>query len=763
MDRARSSCRRGGVHPLRVGHVVPLSRSDTRPPSFSTVPGFLLSFVLIGPIVARTGLADLVSVAGDRNQQPTTDVGSAHMARGCARLRAPTRAKLQQKLARRRTRIRASAEDVFDRSIVRETLLHVAKDAGLDDSETKEYVTQAEEELKARMHGWPPRPPKVHRDWRWLEKMAKQVEEKATNPVCLRRIYATDDEVGIIAIVERLHADRMDARGTSKELADHTYESSGEETHTHGKGGGGRSEQAEPFWTPGPEAERNGYSTTVIANEKGTSTSHLSDAGWIVRLYGDGEVPLKVHWGLTGKGEKQGLWLLPPEEARPEGSECSEDACDLDLEEDGPLRSCEITIQESSPVPGIYFVAQRVDNKKWIKASDGGDFFVPLPGWETAEERRKLESLGFFDQMPKEPSSTDTQTVSESHTSMDSVDRGSGSVGSWDLLQFPVMYEQQYQLEGGKRLLLSVRSGNKGNNEDGSVYSVELLCDVQEDGPLILHWGLAQENVDCPYELSNSTDLSECALSWQTPSEVPDNSECGGESCNTQFASVSGGTWRRATVDLKPSDGVMGIYFVLQIGHHWVSDADGNDFYVPIPSGILHQLATEAAQAPDVMHQHIFPLGRSGCSGHLLALISEHNKSYMIELFSDSPEPLVLHWGIAEVEPFGWAVPPEGIVPPGSVVLPRACETPFFVAPASLVNELHGALIDLGGSDGSTRDVGLNSGRGLANLQRACIIVPTEHKEIVGLTFVLRNEDSSKWFKDQWHNFFLTWHTNELA
>lgn len=685
------------------------------------------------------------------------------MARGCLLLRVRTHAKTQQKEFRRCTRIRASAEDVFERSIVRETLLRVAVEAGLDDSETNEYVLQAEEELQARMHGWPPRPPKVHKDWRWLEKMAKQLEENAANPVCLRRIYATDDEVGLIAIVERISMDASNDNDFVEWNRKEVSAVSWEETHVHGNFGRRRSARGELSWSVGQELATHEPTSTVHANEKGPRTFPSPDAGWIVRLYCDGEVPLKVHWGLTGKGEKQGVWLLPPEDARPEGSQCSEDACDLDLQQEGPLRSCEIKIRESSPAPGIFFVAQRVENEKWIKAADGGDFFVPLPGWETAEERRKLESLGFFDQIPQEPPSSNIQPVSETLASMDYSESESGSEDSLDLLQFPVMYEQQYQLAGGRRLLLSVRAGNKHNNEDGSVYSVELLCDVQEDGPLILHWGLAQENIDCPYELSNSTDLSECALSWQTPSEVPDNSECGGESCNTQFDSVSGGTWKRAIVDLKPSDGVMGIYFVLQIGHHWVSDADGNDFYVPIPSGILHQLATEAAHAPDVMHQHIFPLGRSGCSGHLLALISEHKESYMIELFSDSPEPLVLHWGIAEVEPFGWSVPPEGIVPPGSVVLPRACETSFFVAPASLVKELHGTLVNPGSIGGSAGSVDLGPGRGLANLQRACIIIPHEYKDIIGLTFVLRNEDSSKWFKDQWNNFFLTWHINELA
>ena len=150
---------------------------------------------------------------------------------------------------------------------------------------------------------------------------------------------------------------------------------------------------------------------------------------------------------------------------------------------------------------------------------------------------------------------------------------------------------------------------------------------------------------------------------------------------------------------------------------------------------------------------------KSGSGGR-----SEHDgKVFVVEFFSDSPEPLVLHWGVSRKILGDWHMPKEGTVPFGStVVSDRACETVFQMAPAKLYRK---EVNDDGGEgDGSNSASACSTANGpYSCLQRARLHF--QHpKGISGLTFVVRTspdpEVSSKqiWFKDHWENFVLPFH-----
>ena len=60
----------------------------------------------------------------------------------------------------------------------------------------------------------------------------------------------------------------------------------------------------------------------------------------------------------------------------------------------------------------------------------------------------------------------------------------------------------------------------------------------------------------------------------------------------------------------------------------------------------------------------------------------------MVEFFSDSPEPLVLHWGVSRATVGEWTLPDIAIMyePSDSeIIAGKACETQFKMAPGQLL------------------------------------------------------------------------------
>lgn len=104
-------------------------------------------------------------------------------------------------------------------------------------------------------------------------------------------------------------------------------------------------------------------------------------------------------------------------------------------------------------------------------------------------------------------------------------------------------------------------------------------------------------------------------------------------------------------------------------------------------------------------------------------------------LTTDSLDPLVLHWGVAKDDPGEWVLPSTDIWPAATeAVSHMACETPF--------EEMTGCLPSVDDSvDEDDEECQV--------IQQLRITLPGEgERELLGVQYVLRNEDGTRWFKD---------------
>ncbi len=203
------------------------------------------------------------------------------------------------------------------------------------------------------------------------------------------------------------------------------------------------------------------------------------------------------------------------------------------------------------------------------------------------------------------------------------------------------------------------------------------------------------------------------------------------------------------------------------------------DFHIPVPAGILQELSHEATKSPEVVLQRVFALGRDGTHGRVLALVSKQappasttgsavgGDETLVEFFSDSPEPLILHWGVSRTSKEGeWTLPDISIMHEPSdseVIAGRACETQFKMAPGQMLKDLSSSSSASSSSGNAGEGAMASEGAAkspldsLAYLQRACLHFKA-NSDVSALPFVLRtNESSSKqtWFKDYWGNYLL--------
>ena len=131
----------------------------------------------------------------------------------------------------------------------------------------------------------------------------------------------------------------------------------------------------------------------------------------------------------------------------------------------------------------------------------------------------------------------------------------------------------------------------------------------------------------------------------------------------------------------------------------------------------------------------------------------------MVEFFSDSPEPLVLHWGVSRATVGEWTLPDIAIMyePSDSeIIAGKACETQFKMAPGQLLRDLLRAE-EVEEDDPDQSGSGSDLDTAFAYLQRACLHFKA-NSEVIAVPFVVRTKaaDSKQiWFKDYWGNYLL--------
>ena len=384
-------------------------------------------------------------------------------------------------------------------------------------------------------------------------------------------------------------------------------------------------------------------------------------------------------------------------------------------------------ISRSNPVAGITFIMKRKEEQSggetWLKAPDGGNFYVPLPNdWVQAavDERKAAVRAGYL----LEKIAQDTEGT--------------------------VMYHHTYNIPEGTMIAL-VKAVNAS-------YQIEVVVDTTIEQPITLHWGMSTgyfgDKKNATVEDIQTDVMVNASGEWVVPPENmrPMYSECEENSCSTELL---GSNVKRAIINAKPLAGVTGISFVLKIGDEYVKNEKEEDFHIPVPAGILQELSHEATKSPEIVLQRVFALGRDGSHGRVLALVSaQSNGETMVEFFSDSPEPLILHWGVSRSKIGEWTLPDISLMhePADSEIISgKACETQFKMAPGQMLKD----LLSSNNSEEKSKDD--ESEEFIAYLQRACLHFKA-NSDLLALPFVVRTraEDAKQiWFKDYWGNYLL--------
>jgi hypothetical protein len=179
---------------------------------------------------------------------------------------------------------------------------------------------------------------------------------------------------------------------------------------------------------------------------------------------------------------------------------------------------------------------------------------------------------------------------------------------------------------------------------------------------------------------------------------------------------------------------------------------------LPLPCGLLAQIAADAAAAGDCAARITLTLGRAGeagCAGSLLAVVREGAAGgVVLELFSDAPHPLTLHWGLMEPGDKAagrsvWRAPPPGAMPAGSA---RSSGNGGVLSPFALFAASVAPPPGAGGLPGA------------ATLQRACLAFSAEAAErYSGIAFVLRSRDGKLSWRNNWAHFEIPWAAEACA
>ncbi|XP_055810349.1 alpha-glucan water dikinase, chloroplastic isoform X2 [Solanum dulcamara] len=140
----------------------------------------------------------------------------------------------------------------------------------------------------------------------------------------------------------------------------------------------------------------------------------------------------------------------------------------------------------------------------------------------------------------------------------------------------------------------------------------------------------------------------------------------------------------------------------------------------PVLSKINFYAKEKEEQVDDpILNKKIFKVDDE----ELLVLVTKSSGKTKVHLATDLNHPITLHWALSK-SPGEWMAPPSSILPPGSIILDKAAETPFTAS----------------SSDGLTSKV-----------QSLDIVI--EDDNFVGMPFVLLSGE--KWIKNQGSDFYV--------
>jgi len=147
----------------------------------------------------------------------------------------------------------------------------------------------------------------------------------------------------------------------------------------------------------------------------------------------------------------------------------------------------------------------------------------------------------------------------------------------------------------------------------------------------------------------------------------------------------------------------------------------------------LQPLWKMAREDEDCIWHRVYSLGSK--SELLVSVWKDGEKDpYRVVLTTDNASDMIMHWGVRKGKGRDWKKPPKGLLPEGTEMVTDgiAAETEFS---GCTDDECH---IEIGGS--------------IVPLQRIELNVPTK-ESLSAISFVLRSEDGSRWWKDGGSDF----------
>ena len=204
------------------------------------------------------------------------------------------------------------------------------------------------------------------------------------------------------------------------------------------------------------------------------------------------------------------------------------------------------------------------------------------------------------------------------------------------------------------------------------------------------------------------------------------------------------------TARVLPRVGSQGIALRLRVG-----DGPAHSLLLPTVSGLLTQLAADAANNGRCVVRRQLQLGRGENTGSLLCIVrNEPDGGVHLELYSDAPHALVLHWALLEkgASPGAhptWSSPPPELRHNDCGGDDASCaQTPFAQFRASVEDSLPG-------------EVGHPA---MATLQRCCLSFNAAAAERWGgLAFVLRSTCGRFSWQNNFDSFTLPWAEEQCA
>jgi hypothetical protein len=318
----------------------------------------------------------------------------------------------------------------------------------------------------------------------------------------------------------------------------------------------------------------------------------------------------------------------------------------------------------------------------------------------------------------------------------------------------------RWELPCGGALLVRARAV-AADETGAAALLVDAVTNLAAPGRVLMHWGVCDDDA----QAGGTWELQQGEQPSTRAALAPDD----GAVAAAQQAQAPR---RMALARLRPPPGAAALCFLLQTSAG-VVDAGGREFSLPLPSGLLAQVAADAAAAGGCVARITLALGRSAqAAGALLAVVRDApdgSGGVVVELFSDAPHALVLQWGLlapasasGAQEPAGvsrWRAPPPELEQAGAArAVGGALLTPFrffraHVAPPQPQPPRPGAQPQQPVPQA-----------GAATLQRACLAFSAAAvSRYDGLAFVLRSADGAFAWRNNWGHYEVPWAAEACA